>query len=205
MLEGIHWLGHAGFRIDGEKVVYIDPYRISGGPPADLILITHAHYDHCSAIAVERIRGDKTVIVTNAACARRFRGDVRVVAPGRSISVEGVGIEAVAAYNVGKPFHPKADGGLGFVVSTGGRRIYHAGDTDLILEMARVRADVALLPVSGIYLMTAEEAAEAARRIRPAAAVPMHYGSIVGSSSDAARFMELAEVRVEILEREGRG
>lgn len=203
MLEGIHWLGHSTFRIDGEKTLYIDPYRVSGGPPADLILISHAHHDHCSAIAVERISRPGTVIVTNAACARKLRGDVRTIAPGQSISVGGISVEGVAAYNVGKPFHPKTDGGLGFVISTGGRRIYFAGDTDLIPEMALIRADVALLPVSGIYVMTAHEAAEAARRIKPATAVPMHYGSIVGSLSDAARFRELAGVRVELLAREG--
>ena len=203
MLEGIHWLGHSTFRIDGEKTLYIDPYRVSGGLPADLILISHAHHDHCSVIAVERISRPGTVIVTNAACARKLRGDVRTIAPGQSISVEGITVEGVAAYNVGKPFHPKTDGGLGFVISTAGRRIYFAGDTDLIPEMALIRADVALLPVSGTYVMTAQEAAEAARRIKPATAVPMHYGSIVGSLSDAARFRELAGVRVELLAREG--
>lgn len=203
MIEGIHWLGHSSFRIDGEKTVYIDPYKVTQGPPADVILVSHSHYDHCSQICIERLSKPGTVIVTNAECARKLRGDVRVIAPGQSVSVEGVSVEGVAAYNTGKPFHPKAEGGLGFVVTTGKRRVYFAGDTDLIPEMATVKADVALLPVSGTYVMTAEEAAEAAKRIGPSVAVPMHYGTIVGSSSDAARFRDLAGVRVEILEREG--
>lgn len=199
MIEGIHWLGHASFRIDGEKTVYIDPFKVSGGPAADIVLVSHSHYDHCSRTAIERISKPGTVIVTNAECARTLRGDVRVIAPGGSVTVDGVSVEGVAAYNVGKPHHPKAEGGLGFVVSMGGRRIYFAGDTDLIPEMALVKADVALLPVSGTYVMTAEEAAKAAARIKPAAAVPMHYGTIVGSASDAARFRDLADVPVEIL------
>jgi L-ascorbate metabolism protein UlaG (beta-lactamase superfamily) len=202
MIEGIHWLGHASFRIDGEKTVYIDPYKVTQGPPADIILVSHSHYDHCSLISIERLLKPGTVLVTNAECARKLPGDVRVIAPGGAVSLEGVVIEGVAAYNTGKPFHPKAEGGLGFVVSMGKRRIYFAGDTDLIPEMAMVKADVALLPVSGTYVMTAEEAAEAARRIKPSVAVPMHYGTIVGSSSDAARFRDLAGVRVEILPRE---
>lgn len=203
MIEGIHWLGHSGFRIDAEKVVYIDPFKVGRGPSADMILVSHAHYDHCSQIAIERISKPGTVIVTNAECARKLRGDVRVLAAGRSLDVGGIVVEGVAAYNIGKPFHPKGDGGLGFVVAVGGRKIYFAGDTDLIPEMSAVKADVAILPVSGTYVMTAEEAAEAAARIRPAVAIPMHYGTIVGSASDAARFRELAGVPVEILEREG--
>jgi L-ascorbate metabolism protein UlaG (beta-lactamase superfamily) len=205
MIEGIHWLGHSSFRIDGEKTVYIDPFRVSQGPPADIVLVSHSHYDHCSQISIERLSKPETVIVTNAECARKLRGDLRVISPGQSVSVEGVAIEGVAAYNIGKPFHPRTEGGLGFVVAMGGRRVYFAGDTDLIPEMAMVKADVALLPVSGTYVMTAEEAAEAARRIRPSMAVPMHYGSIIGSSADAARFRDLAGVAVEILPREEQG
>jgi len=201
MIEGIHWLGHASFRLDGEKIVYIDPYKITAGPLADAILVSHAHYDHCSPASIERIRKADTVTVTCAGCAKKLKGDVRIIAPGQSITIGGIAIEGVAAYNTNKPFHPRAEGGLGFVITLGARRIYYAGDTDLIPEMAAVGADVALLPVSGTYVMNADEAAEAVKRIRPAAAIPMHYGTIVGSRSDAVRFKQLAGVPVEILER----
>ncbi|MEJ2746167.1 MAG: MBL fold metallo-hydrolase, partial [bacterium] len=166
------------------------------------ILVSHVHYDHCSPSAIERIRTADTVIVTNSECAKKFKANVRIIAPGQSIAVDGVAVEGVAAYNVNKPFHPRGEGGLGFVITLGGRRIYFAGDTDLIPEMAAVKADVALLPVSGTYVMSADEAAEAVKRIKPAVAIPMHYGSIVGSGSDAARFKQLSEVPVEILEKE---
>ncbi|MCX6357605.1 MAG: MBL fold metallo-hydrolase [Candidatus Aureabacteria bacterium] len=202
MTEGIHWLGHAGFRIDGEKTIYIDPYKIRGGPKADIVCISHPHYDHCSLSAIERIQTEGTVIVTCEACAGKFKGRARVLKAGDSVTIEGVTIEGVPAYNIGKPFHPRGEGGLGFVIVTGGRRVYFAGDTDLIPEMAAVKADVALLPVSGVYVMSADEAAEAAGRIRPGLAIPMHYGTIVGSRSDAARFKECCPVPVEILEKE---
>ncbi|MCX6355256.1 MAG: MBL fold metallo-hydrolase [Candidatus Aureabacteria bacterium] len=202
MIEGIHWLGHASFRLEGEQIVYIDPYKIKGGPCADIILVSHSHYDHCSLSAIERIRKKDTVIVTSAACAGKMRGDVLTIQAGQTLLVKGIAIEATPAYNIKKPYHPRSEGGLGFVVTLNGKRIYFAGDTDRIPEMAMIKADVALLPVSGTYVMTADEAAEAVRMIRPGAAIPMHYGTIVGSRSDALRLKELAGIPVEILEQE---
>jgi L-ascorbate metabolism protein UlaG (beta-lactamase superfamily) len=123
--------------------------------------------------------------------------------------VDGVVIEAVAAYNTskfrspGKPFHPQADGKVGFVIGLGGIRIYHAGDTDEIPEMAKVAGvDVALLPVSGTYVMTAAEAVKACNAIRPKLAIPMHYGAIVGTSADAEAFKKGVKCRVEVLKAE---
>jgi len=202
MIENIHWLGHAAFRLDGDKTIYIDPYKIKGGPGADIILISHSHYDHCSPIAVERIRKADGVVVTGPGCASKFGGDVRVLRPGRTVNVKGVAIEGTPAYNVKKPFHPRTEEGLGFVITVGGVRIYFAGDTDRIPEMAMIKADVALLPVSGAYVMDPEEAAEAVRLLKPRAAIPMHYGTIVGTSQDALRFKDLAGVPVEILRKE---
>jgi L-ascorbate metabolism protein UlaG (beta-lactamase superfamily) len=134
---------------------------------------------------------------------------VRVVAPGDRVEVGGVVVEAVAAYNTnkfrepGKPFHPKADGKVGYLIGIGGIRIYHAGDTDQIPEMATAAGvDVALLPVSGTYVMTADEAIAACAAIAPRLAIPMHYGSIVGSVADAETFRRGAGCRVEILTAE---
>ncbi len=202
MVKGIHWLGHASFRLEGERIIYIDPYKIKGGPAADIILVSHSHYDHSSSTAIENVSKADTVIVTCADSAKKLKGNVKVINPGQSIEVKGTTIEAVPAYNIKKPFHPRSEGGLGFIVTLGQRRIYFAGDTDLIPEMAMVKADVALLPVSGTYVMTAGEAAEAAKAIKPSLAIPMHYGTIVGSRNDALRFKELAIVPVEILDRE---
>jgi L-ascorbate metabolism protein UlaG (beta-lactamase superfamily) len=132
---------------------------------------------------------------------------VQVIAPGDKTTVKGVTIEAVPAYNVnkvrpnGQPFHPKADGKVGYIVAIGGRRVYHAGDSDFIPEMSSVACDIALLPVSGTYAMTAEEGAQAANAIKPKVAIPMHYGAIVGNESDAERFMKLCQVPVVILNK----
>lgn len=203
MLEGITWLGHASFRIEGpEGVVYIDPWKLKDGPKADLVLVTHDHYDHCVPEDIQKIAKAETSIVTTASCANKLTGDVHTVKAGDKITVKGVAIEVVPAYNIGKDFHPKAAGGVGYIITVGGRRIYHAGDTDLIPEMSTIRADVALLPVGGKYTMTAEEAAEAANRIKPTVAVPMHWGDIVGSRADAERFKTLAKVPVQILEQQ---
>jgi L-ascorbate metabolism protein UlaG (beta-lactamase superfamily) len=202
LLEHIHWLGHAGFCFSGGTTVYIDPYKIKEGPRADIILITHEHYDHCSLSSIRSVLGGDTVIVANELCAQKLRGNVRVARVGENYKEGSVEIQAVAAYNINKQFHPRSGGGLGYVVKHEGRLIYHAGDTDCIPEMSTVRADIALLPVSGVYVMSPEEAARAADMIKPRCAVPMHYGMIVGSRSDAERFRDRSSVPVEILEEE---
>jgi len=209
-LETIHWLGHDGFRIDvGTSVVYIDPYKITGGPKADIVLLTHSHPDHASVDDVAKLCKDDTVIVTVTAAAEKFGGKtVQVVQPGQRIVVKGIPIETVPAYNTNKfrspgvPFHPKDAGFVGFILTAGAVRIYHAGDTDAIDEMKDFACDIALLPVSGIYVMTAEEAAEAAVRIQPVLAVPMHVGKGIGSLDDAERFQRLSPVPVRILKME---
>ncbi len=213
MIEKIHWLGHDSFRIDAEKTIYIDPWQLKENvPPADLVLITHEHGDHCSPGDVTKIAGPETVIVTNTASATKLKGQkgqVRVVKPGDRLSINGIQLEAVPAYNLnkfrspGKPFHPKEAGHVGFIITAGGQRIYHAGDTDNILEMDNLKVDIALLPVSGTYVMTAEEAADAARRIAPQIAIPMHYGAgVVGTRADAERFAKLYDGQVVIMEQE---
>jgi L-ascorbate metabolism protein UlaG (beta-lactamase superfamily) len=202
MLENITWLGHDAFKIKDDKVIYVDPFELEDGEPAALILITHDHYDHCSPQDIAKIRTDETEIIAIAGCAKKLGGRVHRVKPGDRLTVKGVDIEVVPAYNTNKRFHPQGAGHVGFVVTVGGQRIYHAGDTDFIPEMQKIKADIALLPVSGVYVMTAEEAAKAAEAIQPQVAVPMHYGSIVGSAQDARRFQELCSIEVQILEKE---
>ena len=195
----IVWLGHDAFRIDGAKTVYFDPYGISPGPEADLILISHDHFDHCSPEDVAKIQHERTVIVTEKDAAEKLSGDVRVLKPGESLLVDDMAIEAVRAYNTDKDFHPKNKGWLGFVLEMEGTRIYHAGDTDFIQEMKELKVDIAFLPVSGTYVMTAEQAVKAARAIKPKLAIPMHYGAIVGDEKDAMAFKKALEGEVEVL------
>lgn len=204
----IEWLGHDSFRItsaDG-KVIYVDPWKLKkGAPQADLILVTHDHFDHLSTDDIKRVRREETVVVTTPTCARKLPGPVRAVRPGDKLTARGFDIEVVPAYNVnkfhapGQPFHPKEAGHVGFVVTVDGERIYHAGDTDVIPEMETIRADIALLPVSGTYVMTADEALEAVKLIRPKVVIPMHYGDIVGSAADAERFKQRCPAEVRIL------
>lgn len=213
-LANVRWLGHDSFLIVDEargKRIYVDPYQLGHHEPADLILISHDHFDHFSLEDVAKLEKPDTVFVTVPSVAKQLPGrNVIAVQPGDKVVASDVPVEAVAAYNVnkfrspGQPFHPKSAGFVGFILTVDGRRIYHTGDADLIPEMAGLQVDVALLPVSGTYVMTPEEAAEAAARIRPGVAVPMHYGAIVGSEADARRFAQLAAekgVAVEILSR----
>lgn len=200
MIDKIKWLGHATFQIKDDKVIYIDPWKLKGTEEqADIILITHDHYDHCEPEDVAKIQGEKTVIVTTADCAQKLSGDVRIITPGQRMTVQGVEVEAVPAYNLNKDFHPQANGWVGFIITLSGQRIYHSGDSDHTPEMDQVQADIVLLPVGGTYTMTAAEAAQAANDIGPSYAVPMHYGTIVGSEKDARKFQELCQVPVRIL------
>ena len=198
ILKKINWLGHDGFRIEGSKTIYIDPYQISDGPEADLILITHEHFDHCSPEDVAKIQHSGSVIVTEKDSAPKLSGDVRVVNVGESLSIDNIQIEAVPAYNTNKDFHPKSKGWLGFIVDIDGVKVYHAGDTDFIPEMNDFNTDIALLPVSGTYVMTADEAVEEALAINPKIAIPMHYGAIVGGGSDATKFKDALEGKIEV-------
>jgi L-ascorbate metabolism protein UlaG (beta-lactamase superfamily) len=212
LLDSLDWLGHSGFRIRaGRAVVYVDPYRVEEGPKADVILVTHGHYDHFSPQDIERLSHERTWLVGPPAVAERVAGRAISIAPGEVLEAElarGLEIAAVAAYNTskrdanGRAFHPREAGWVGYNLNVLGERLYHSGDTDVIPEMDTVTGvDVALLPVSGVYVMTAEEAAEAARRIQPGVAVPMHWGGHIGARADAARFAEKAPVEVRIMER----
>lgn len=203
ILDKLEWLGHDGYRlVTGNQVIYFDPFKLSGEhQPADIILITHEHFDHCAPEDIEKIQKESTTIITEPNSAKKFSGTVITLHPGKSCEVNGVAIEAVPSYNTNKKFHPKTKSWLGFIVTVEGVRIYHAGDTDYIPEMKNFKTDIALLPVSGTYVMTAEEAVQAALDIQPKIAIPMHYNSIVGDVTDADRFAAALQgkIRVEIL------
>jgi len=209
LIDAVEWLGHSGFRIRaGRESIYIDPYRASDGPPATVILITHGHYDHFSPQDVERLSGEETTLVAPAPVAERLAGQVRSIAPGEALELGRIDVRAIAAYNTSKRdpsgnlFHPREAGWVGYELRIGGERLYHSGDTDVIPEMDEVAGvDVALLAVSGVYVMTPGEAAEAARRIQPGLAVPMHWGEHIGTRADAEAFADRAPVEVRILEK----
>ncbi|MCS7135575.1 MAG: MBL fold metallo-hydrolase [Nitrososphaerota archaeon] len=208
----ISWLGHDAFRLKDDKTIYIDPYKIKGKEMADIILITHEHFDHLSVDDINKISSEKCVIIAAKPCANQLgrvkAKEIKYVKPGDELEVDGIKIKAVPAYNItkfrepGRPFHPKDAGGVGYIVNMKGISIYHTGDSDFIPEMKELKVDVFLVPVSGTYVMTAEEAASAANTIMPKLAIPMHYGAIVGSEKDAEQFKKLAKCEVRILNKE---
>lgn len=198
MLENIHWLGHASVKITGSKIIYIDPWKLTKTSPADIVLVTHDHYDHCSPDDIAKIRKEETVVISPKDSADRLKA--KGVSPGDTVTVDGVTIKAVPAYNIGKQFHPKGNNWVGYLITMDGRTIYHPGDTDAISEMEGLKPDIAFYPVGGTYTMNAEEAAEVANKMMPRVAIPMHYGDIVGSRKDAERFKKLCKCKVQILE-----
>lgn len=197
----LQWLGHASFRIRYDKtIIYIDPWKLKEAPhDATLVLVSHSHHDHYSADDIAKVSGPQTKFVASADVAAKEKGG-EAITPGATIESGGVRITGVPAYNPNKPFHPKANNWLGFVIEVGGKRIYYAGDTDLTDEMKALKnINVALLPIGGKYTMDAEEAADATKYIKPKVAVPCHYGDVVGSQSDADKFAELAASCAKIL------
>jgi len=204
----IEWYGHDSFSItdkDSKKTVYIDPFNLNKHKgtlkSADVILITHSHYDHYDKKSIELISNYSTrIFVPKDVDGSLNLGIITTIEPEIDMDLGFVKIETVAAYNINKPFHPKANNWVGYIVVFGSTRIYHAGDTDLIPEMRNLgNIDIALLPVSGKYVMTATEAAEACNIIHPTIAIPMHYGSIIGSEKDAKIFKELSKFKTIIL------
>jgi L-ascorbate metabolism protein UlaG (beta-lactamase superfamily) len=208
----IAWLGHNGFGIESDKTIYIDPFRIGSGKKADVVFITHEHYDHCSPEDVKKIAADDTTIVTIPMAEPALKElkvkEIKLVKPGDNVEIGGVKAAVFPAYNInkfrspGRPFHPKEDGKVSYLLNISGVRIYHAGDSDFIPEMKNLETDIALLPVSGTYVMTAKEAAEATKNMKIKLAIPMHYGSIVGSERDAEEFKRLAGCDAIILKKE---
>ncbi len=204
MTDNIHWLGHSTIYIKGKKeVIYFDPYKLKSGlSKADIILITHGHFDHCSKDDIGKIKKEETVVIGPCSIEKKLPYPVKVMTAGDKINIGDIAIEAVEAYNTNKEFHPKTEGCLGFIITVSGIKIYHAGDTDIIPEMNKIKADIALLPVGGTYTMDPEEAAKAADIIKPKVAIPIHWGSSAGSSDDACNFQKFCRVPVRILNKE---
>jgi L-ascorbate metabolism protein UlaG (beta-lactamase superfamily) len=213
----LRWLGHSGFLIKNHKVIYIDPYNIKPGlEKADIILITHSHYDHCSIADIKSLVKPGTKIILTADSQSKITRldspiDIQIVEPNQELNLGELKISTLPSYNLDKQFHSKEEGWVGYVVKINNVIIYHAGDTDFIPEMQKLTGHnqqgkqfIALLPIGGKLTMNAEEAAEAAKLIKPSLAIPMHYGTIGGELEDAEEFVRLCKkegINAKILEK----
>lgn len=205
MLERLTWFRQAAIRYAGDGLtLYIDPWGTTPeDPPADLILITHAHFDHLQPGEIERLSKPGTKVVAPHDVAKELSGDVTAVAPGDSHEIAGVSFETVPAYNIAEErldMHPKSNGWVGYVMELGGHRYYHGGDTDALPELESVKTDVAMVPIGGTFTMDYREAADLVKSMRPQVAVPIHFGFVVCSPTHGDLFArEAAPVAVEQL------
>jgi len=214
----VKWLGHSGFLIKNHKVIYIDPYNIKpDSEKADIILITHSHYDHCSVADMKNLIKEGTKIFLTADSQSKITRfeipiDIQIVEPNQEFNFGEIKISTFPAYNIDKPFHHKDEGWVGYLVKINGLIVYIAGDTDLIPEMQKLtghkqpdKTFVAIVPIGGRFTMNVEEAVEAVKLIQPSFAIPMHYGAIIGTQEDAQEFVSLCKkegIDAVILEKE---
>lgn len=203
MLENIQVLYHSSIKINKEKVIYIDPFKIEDNcHDADIIFITHSHYDHYSEEDIKKIIKEDTKIIVTSDLKEKTENiinseNVILVQPNEKYCVEGIIFETIPAYNTNKQFHPKQNNWVGYVIELNGVKYYIAGDTDITDENKKVKCDVAFVPVGGTYTMTAKEAADLVNIIKPKIAVPIHYGSVVGTKQDATDFVNLLDKGIE--------
>ena len=198
MLENIEVLYHSSIRINKEKTIYIDPFKIDRNyNDADIVFITHDHYDHYSEEDIDKVINENTIIIIPEELLTKLlrkginKNAIITVEPNEKYMVQGIKFETIPAYNTNKTFHPKKNGWVGYIIIINGIRYYIAGDTDITEENKQVKCDVAFVPVGGTYAMDFKEAAQLINEIQPKIAVPIHYGSVVGTKQDATDFIKL--------------
>jgi L-ascorbate metabolism protein UlaG (beta-lactamase superfamily) len=198
-MKKIHWYGQAAFFIDGSVKVFFDPFNIGSAPKADVIFVTHTHRDHFSVKDIMKVARKDSTLVAPPVVIPDFPGRVITMKPKDIMTVRGMTVETIPAYNRTLTFHPKSNNWFGFIITIDGMRIYHAGDTDFVPEMEGLAADIGMVPVGGTYTMDAAEAARAVRGMKLKSVVPMHWGDIVGSKKDAEEFRRLVGDAAEVI------
>ena len=204
MLENIEVLYHSSIRINKEKTIYIDPFKIDRNyNDADIVFITHDHYDHYSEEDIDKVINENTTIIIPEELLTKLlrkginKNAIITVEPNKNYMVQGIKFETISAYNTNKTFHPKENGWVGYIIIINGIRYYIAGDTDITEENKQVKCDVAFVPVGGTYTMDFKEATSLINEIKPKIAIPIHYGSIVGTEQDAIDFIRLLHPEIK--------
>ena len=204
MLENIEVLYHSSIRISKNKVIYIDPFKIDRNyNDADIVFITHDHYDHYSEEDIDKVINENTTIIIPEELLTKLlkkginKNAIITVEPNEKYVVQGIKFETIPAYNTNKTFHPKKNGWVGYIIIINGIRYYIAGDTDITEENKKVKCDVAFVPVGGTYTMDFKEAANLINEIKPKIAIPIHYGSVVGTEQDAIDFIRLLHPEIK--------
>lgn len=204
MLENIEVLCHSSIKFNKGLIIYFDPFKINENyNDADIIFITHSHYDHYSEEDISKVIKDNTTIVVPKDLEDMVlqfgfaKEHIIVVSPNEEYSVLRINFKTIPAYNTNKNFHPKSNEWVGYIVNLDQTTYYIAGDTDITEENRQVKCDVAFVPIGGTYTMTYSEAAELINEIKPQIAVPIHYGLIVGNKEDANNFANLVDKEIE--------
>lgn len=198
MLENVEVLYHSSIKIKDNKIIYIDPFKIDKDyNDADIVFITHDHFDHYSEEDIDKVINENTTIIIPEELLTKIlrkginKNAVITVESNKEYMVQGIKFETIPAYNTNKTFHPKENDWVGYIITLDGIRYYIAGDTDITEENRKVKCDVAFVSVGGTYTMNYSEAAELVNIIKPKIAVPIHYGSVVGTKQDATNFIKL--------------
>jgi len=201
----IKWLGHASFFIEGDKTIYIDPYVLpQGSKKADIILVTHEHFDHFDRAKIKELLKPCTEVIIPPGCASGLDCKFKIIRENEILELGSVKVTAVPAYNVNKfrmgkiPFHAKGEG-FGYILEMNGVRVYHASDTDFVDEMKKLKVDIALLPIGGKYTMDFEEAAKAANAIKPKVVIPMHYNTLPETKASPEEFARLVHKDIKVV------
>lgn len=204
MLENMEVLYHSSIRISKNKAIYIDPFKIDKDyNDADIVFITHDHFDHYSEEDIDKVINENTTIIIPKELLTKIlrkginKNAVITVESNKEYMVQGIKFETIPAYNTNKTFHPKENDWVGYIITLDGIRYYIAGDTDITEENRKVKCDVAFVPVGGTYTMDFKEAAQLINEIQPKIAVPIHYGNVVGTKQDATDFIKLLHPNIK--------
>lgn len=197
----------SSIRLGFDKVIYFDPYKIeTDRHDADIIFITHNHYDHMDNESIEKVKNDITIVVAPKSMedviSKIEFSDYIYLEPFDETNLDNINIKTIPAYNNEKQFHPRINNWLGYIVTIDNTTYYIAGDTDITEEANNIKCDIAFIPISGHFTMDVKEATELVKRINPKIVIPIHYGSIIGEPTYGKVLKEnLSNTNIKVIEK----